>query len=749
MPQMVGPEIHFETAARFVQVCFAVVLGWQLQQSVRFTPLTPSPYTSCEAILKAIRSLLSAILLAVAICFFGVSAARSRAAQAASQKPSEKIPEKTQEKPRGEPAAKASPEVPAQIELLETRVRFETDGSSRKEVHARVKINDELGVRQFARLSFDFNRSFQQVEIPLVRITHPSGGVIDVLPSAITDQPNPAVINAPAYQDVRVKSVRILGLEPGDSLEYRVITTTSHAPLAPDFWLEHTFDRSGVVADEIFELDLPSSNVQNINATQYSRPFTINPATPVSSTSQSGEGVSARTTYRWDFRNLSEKIQDTKNKEDTEPDVSFSTFGDWQYMSIKLAARLLPGAVPIEKLSTYADSEKEMRRELEVAPEIKAKAAELTGRSKSNKDKLEAIYDFVSRRISTVDLPLGAMGFIPRRAESVLADGYGTQEEKYVLFAALAAAESLHARAALTGYCNEKGTPRPSAFQHLIVSAYDGRTSFWLDPSVEVAPFGMIPPSSGKCAFILDRHFLYLSSLGHGWEQLHIQPLFRAFQRVNLAATVSIDGKLTTKAEYTLRGDNELLLRVAFHKTPKENWKNVAQLLALSDGFRGQITDVSASDPYETHTPFAVEYEIVQPMFVNWSKKPVRIPALLPLLGLPDPAGRTAAGTAAKPIELGTPLDVEVSATVQLPHGTTGLAPTGTSIERDFATYTSQYSVKDATISASRHLNFILKEIPADRAADYDAFLQAVQNDESQFFTLERTETNAAKPSKP
>jgi hypothetical protein len=42
-----------------------------------------------------------------------------------------------------------------------------------------------------------------------------------------------------------------------------------------------------------------------------------------------------------------------------------------------------------------------------------------------------------------------------------------------------------------------------------------------------------------------------------------------------------------------------------------------------------------------------------------------------------------------------------------------------------------------------------LKEIPADRAADYNAFLRAVQNDESQLFTLERTVVDAAKPQKP
>ena len=94
---------------------------------------------------------------------------------------------------------------------------------------------------EFARLTFDYNRAFQQVEIPLVRISHANGGTSELLPSAVVDAPNPAVEKFPAYQDVRVKSVRILGLQEGDTIEYRVITTTTKHPLAPDFWLEHTF----------------------------------------------------------------------------------------------------------------------------------------------------------------------------------------------------------------------------------------------------------------------------------------------------------------------------------------------------------------------------------------------------------------------------------------------------------------------------------------------------------------------------
>ena len=126
-------------------------------------------------------------------------------------------------------------------------MRFEANGDSRKEVHTIVKIINILGAKEFARISFDYDRAFQQVEIPMVRVNHANGGTSEVLPSAVTDTPNAAVEQFPVYQDVRVKSVRILGLQEGDTVEYRVITTTTNHPLAPDFWLEHTFDRSGQV----------------------------------------------------------------------------------------------------------------------------------------------------------------------------------------------------------------------------------------------------------------------------------------------------------------------------------------------------------------------------------------------------------------------------------------------------------------------------------------------------------------------
>jgi hypothetical protein len=633
-------------------------------------------------------------------------------------------------------AEAATPQVPARLELLETHYRFEADGSSRKEVHTIVKINSELGVRQFARLNFDYNRGFETIEIPLVRVTHSSGGTADVLPSAITDNPNPAVANAPAYQDVREKSVRVLGLEPSDTLEYRVITTVTHHPLAPDFWVAHSFDRSGVVGKEIFELDWPASRHAAIR---------INPATPPNSSTDNDASHPGREIYLW--------MRDAKANESLKPpsdtdeaDISLSTFSSWEKLSSRLADLLEPAR---------ADSGGWV-----IAPEVSKKAGELVESVKDPEEKIAAIYDFVAEKIATVDLPLGATEFRTRGDAEILAAGYGTTEDKYKLFAALASPYTYPASAYLAGESDsaEKGVAYPSMFTKLLtvvrLKAGDnccGGKSLWLDLGAEVAPMGLVSSAyRGKPAFALDNAPSEDLATRY-WETVPVELPFAASQHVSVDATLGADGKLTAKVKYVMRGDNELQLRVAFHQSPREQWNKLAQLLSLSDGFRGQVTSVSASEPGATHEPFTVEYEIAQPKFVDWSKKPVRTPALLPMVALPDPPAQASAA-----IELGTPLEVDMDATLKLPGGFAAQSPTGTSVTRDYATFASKYgsSAGDGTgnavtLTASRKISFIVRQLPAARGGDYRAFLRAVQNDEAQSFTILAPAAVAAKPSAP
>jgi len=653
----------------------------------------------------------------------------------------EPAPKPVEAAPPNEKTAPAKSEekatLPFQIQLLETHMRFESNGDSRKEVHTIVKINELAGARQFSRLGFDYNRAFQQVEIPLVKISHANGGTSEILPSAITDAPNPLVQEYPAYHDVRVKSVRILGLQDGDTIEYRVITTTTKHPLAPDFWLEHTFDRSGQVLEEHYEIDLPDSPL----VTQ------INPATPATKIDHEKTDNSVRSTYRWERKFSAESPQsDIDSEKPPKPDVAISTFLHWRTLSAKLANALTPG-------STIPDPHKpqeEQYRELASGPMVSAtilkKSVAIIGTATGDSEKMRAIYDFVSTKIATVDLPLGANGFSVRTSDEILTAGYATQEDKFVLLSALAKGANLAVSCVLTGFSDVTASevPRPSVFKRLIGIGGGPHFSWLMDPSLQVAPLGLIAPIKEEFVFFLNRanslpfsdpHYPVDSSTGV-WRVAPKSPQFAAFQKVNVEASITAEGTLTAKLKYVTRGENELVLRVAFHQTPMERWKEVAGLLALSDGFRGAITNVTASDPMATKEPFTVEYEITQAKFVDWSKKPVRIPALLPQIALPDAPGKTAGK-----IELGTPLDVQTSLTLKLPEGTTVQTPAATAVARDYATFASKYDGHLNTVTASRHINFLKREIPTERAADYNAFLRAVQNDQAQVIVLLPAET--------
>jgi hypothetical protein len=370
-----------------------------------------------------------------------------------------------------------------------------------------------------------------------------------------------------------------------------------------------------------------------------------------------------------------------------------------------------------------------------------AKAETITKQSQTQQDSLDPLYDFVSQKITTIDLPLGATGFRTRPPAEVLDSGYATAEDKYILLAALSSAYIRPALVDSVSFPQTAGLPRPTTFDRLLAVTFPGHwTGLWMDLNLGVAPFGMISPQ------LRGRRALLLESINELWTTVATDLPFAASQTVRVDAELVGDGKLTAKVHYSMRGDNELLLRLAFHQSPKDKWKDLAQLLSISDGFRGTVSSVTASDPYATREPFTLDYEITQPKLVDWSKKPTHIPALLPQLGLPDPPAKPSAGAASSPVELGTPLEVETHMTLHLPPGTTAIAPTGTSVNRDYATFSSQYSAKGLTVTASRHIHFLLRQVPAERAADYNAFLHAVQSDQAQLFTLDREPAPAAAP---
>ena len=105
-------------------------------------------------------------------------------------------------------------------------------------------------------------------------------------------------------------------------------------------------------------------------------------------------------------------------------------------------------------------------------PLVQAKAAELTKGLKSNEEKIQAIYNFVSLHIHYVGLSFGIGRYQPHAAEDVLSNEYGDCKDKYTLLASLLRAAGYDSWPVLINSSREidPELPSPGQFDHVIAA---------------------------------------------------------------------------------------------------------------------------------------------------------------------------------------------------------------------------------------------------------------------------------------
>ncbi|MCL5286738.1 MAG: DUF3857 domain-containing protein [Acidobacteria bacterium] len=600
------------------------------------------------------------------------------------------------------------------FEKWHTRVRFEADGTGRQESLAVVKVQSAAGVQQLGEQNIGYNSGNQKVQIEYIRVRKADGSVVTAGADAVQDLSTPIAREAPVYTDYRMKHVSVPGLRPGDTLEYKVVTLTE-TPLAPGhFWFDYEFEKNVIVLDERLEIDVPKSRAIKLK-THPDREPTI---------TEQGE----RKIYAWTSRNLERPPEDAEKKPKREepkgPAVQLTTFQSWTEVG-----------------QWYATLEKDR-----VTPtaEIRAKAAELIAGRTTELEKIEALYDFVAKNFRYVSLSFGVGRYQPHAAGEVLANQYGDCKDKHTLLASLLEAAGFRAEAVLIASQRKlaEEMPSPSQFDHLIttvrVKPEDDKATtkdsslLWMDTTLEVAPFRLLSPNlRGKKALLISH------DAPPGLVDTPQDPPFASTQAVEISGKVSELGKLTARIKYTLRGDAELGLRVAFRRTPQNQWKQIAQWAAISDGFRGEVGEIKVGDPSATAEPFAFEYELSQANYLDWSNKKSQMNVPLPSMGLPSAPDEKEETT--EEIELGTPMDAVTKLSLELPANFTARAPVSVAVKRDYAEYRATYKMEQNVLHAERVMKFQMRELPGDRAGDYRAFLRAVRNDEGQELWVEST----------
>ncbi|HEX4663311.1 MAG TPA: DUF3857 domain-containing protein [Terriglobales bacterium] len=607
------------------------------------------------------------------------------------------------------------------IEKYLTKIRFENDGTSQREQITRIRVQTQAGVQAFGELHFPYNGANDKIEIVSVKVTKPNGAVSSAGPDSVQDLTAPVAREAPVYSDLRQKDIVVPGLAAGDVLEYDV-RVKEFEPLAPgQFWWEQQFISKVIVLNEQLEVDVPAGRALKM------RSKSVQPVTTT---------ASGRTTYLWnnsvlkvdDDDSSADKKKKKKRKsaddEEEVPDVQLSTFQSWAEVG-----------------RWYSSLEHDR-----VKPDqtIRSKATELTASAKTDREKVEDLYDFVAPRYRYVGISFGVGRFQPHSATDVLNNRYGDCKDKHTLLASLIKGAGLEAYPVLIHHARklDESVPSPAQFDHVITfvplkSGPDkagNMQGLWLDSTTEVAPFRMLVAS------IRNKKGLLVPPNGEAQVVTTPADLPAAnMQALKVTGKINQIGKLEASYDYTLRGDAELALRVAFRGTPETQWKKVIEYLNAYQGLAGDVDDVKVSDPSDTHHPLEISYKLTQANYLDWTTKTSQLAIPLPRLdmswaNLDDQND----DDRAKPFEFpAAPLESRESVTVELPEGYNYRAPVPINVKRDYASYSSDYKLDGHTFTVSKDLSLNMREIAATRGPDLRAFVRAVTADGNQSMFVE------------
>lgn len=626
---------------------------------------------------------------------------------AQDQSNSASAPQSTPAATAGEKADVSSySQEPFLIEQYFATMRYENDGTDEQDTAVRIRVQSEAGVQQLGELTFCYNSADEQMDVRFVRVRKEDGSVATAAPDAIKELTASVARDAPVYTDYKEKHITVPALRPGEILEYNIAIRKT-TPLAPgEFWYQRNFIDGAIVLDERLEVNVPLNRKINLKS-----PFSY---------STDKDEKNGRVIYRWKHASLKRLTDDELKKKaeeqkDKTPDVEFTTFTSWQGVA-----------------QWYAGLE---QGRIQPTPEIRAKTEQLIKGRTADLDKMQALYDYVSKNIRYVSLSFGLSRYQPHLPSEVFSNQYGDCKDKATLLASMLEAAGIHADAVLIPSSTklDVSMPSPSQFDHVITAVPQGKDLIWMDSTAEVAPFRLLASP------LRDKAALLVPPDGAGKiVETPIDPPFQSTQEAEIEAQVTDLGKLTGKIEYTLRGDTEFALRLAFRRAPQTQWKDIAQAILQFDGIRGDVTSVKPSEPSDTQIPFRLEMEFTELNFLDWSSKNARVVLPLGVMGMPDVSEDNT-----EPVKLGSPLDATTRVKLTLPDNIEAHPPVAIAVMRDYAEFKSNYHVEGHVLTAERSLNFKMRELPAARTSDYLAFVRAVQADEGQLLAIENSTTGA------
>jgi hypothetical protein len=508
------------------------------------------------------------------------------------------------------------------------------------------------------------------VDIEYVRVKKPDGTLVATPPESIQDMTSEVSRIAPFYSDLREKHVAVRGLSAGDTLEYAARWNEDKPLASGQFWTNYEFVTDSIILDERLEVSFPADREVNVKSQR------VHPEIHT---------ANGRRIYAWKTSHL-EPRNEKKEKDELAyetirgrlppPDVIISSFKSW------------------EEVGRWYDGLQ--KEKAEPSPEVRAKAAEIIKGIPDEESKLRALYSYVSLNYRYIGIAFGIGRYQPHSSGDILNNQYGDCKDKHTLLAALAGAAGIRMYPALI---SSRGTidaeiPTPAQFDHVISAAVVGSQTYWMDTTSEMAPFGMLlTPLRDKPALVITPEKV-------AFQTTPPASPFSNHEEFTMVGKLDGDGTYDADAKYSLRDDEELLMRLAFRKVPQAQWQELVQKISSFSGFGGTVSAVEADHLEKTDEPFFIAYHYNRKGYSDWDNH--RILASLPPFGIPSVNDEELSRTI--PLWIGGTGEWQYESHIQLPKGFSPELPQPLKLNEDFADFEGSSTFENGVLITKRRL---------------------------------------------
>jgi transglutaminase-like putative cysteine protease len=328
-------------------------------------------------------------------------------------------------------------------------------------------IVERDALHEHAQYYIGYNQSLDDVIDVEAYTEKADGRRLPVQPHQIRDQQEAASIDAPMFQDTRLKIVVFPDVEAGDRVTVHYVVRR-HTPLFPGHFEDLSTARFHRHRDFRLIYDMPATMPLYADANGFAPTATADmPAPP-----------SGKRRYAWRYidGDNARLEADSVSYFDYGKRLAVSTFADYAAFARAYQERAAGRALPDDAVS--------------------ALAASIAGDTVDRRTRAIALSDWVRRNVRYVGVYLGPGGVVPHAASSVLANRYGDCKDHATLLEALLASSGIDSTVALVNNGDAYRLPEVptlGVLNHAIV--YVPSLQLYLDPTAESVAGGFLPAS--------------------------------------------------------------------------------------------------------------------------------------------------------------------------------------------------------------------------------------------------------------